>query len=231
MTRPRILAAATISLLVLAGGCVPDPPPPAELPVGTCLDLPMPFDPDIGYEGPRDGTDNVGLWASTDGSCTGTFRFLGTAAFAPDVVAAQALCDARGGPVDRPPTRIETDDSPEPIWICAIPLHFATEDQPTAGECLAHLGSNDDLSYLGGIDELDNLAIHDSTDGSCSGPVRSLATVVWLPVPGPADHLCVDRQQQAGAPDPAWSATQVVALGYAVSGGLWMCNGSQRPVP
>lgn len=229
MTRPMRIALAMISLLVLAGGCVPDPPPPSKLPIGTCLDLTAPFDPDIRYEGPRNGIDNIGLWASTDGSCTGTFRFLATAVFASDVGAAQALCDARGGPADRPPRLIETDDSPEPLWLCAIPPHYATEDQPAVGECLAHTNSNEDITYLGGIDDLANLAVHDSTDGTCTGPVLRHVTAVWVSIPGPADPLCVERQQEAGAPDPPWTGTQLVALDYAVSGGLWRCNGSEQP--
>jgi len=228
MTRHLTIALATISLLVLAGGCI-DPPPPGGLPVGTCLDLVTPFDPDITYEGPRDGIDNIGIWGSTDGSCTGTFRFLATAVFADDVATAQVRCDARGGAVDQAPRLIRTDDSPETLWLCAIPMHFADEDQPAVGDCLAHVGTERDITYLGGIDDLDNLAVHESTDGSCDGSVSSSATAVWLAIPGPADDLCVDRQHDAGAPDPAWTATQLVALGYSVSGGLWRCDGSEHP--
>ncbi len=228
MTRHLTIALATLSLLVLAGGCV-DPSPPTGLPVGTCLDLSDRFDPDIEYDGPRNGLDNMSIWGSTEGTCTGSFRFQATAVFAPDVGAAQVLCDAHGGATDQPPRLIPTDDSPEPIWFCAIPLHLADEGRPTVGECLAHQNSNDDITYLGGIDDLANLAIHDSTDGSCSGAVASTATAVWTTDLAPADPLCVERQRAAGSTDPDWTATQLRTLEYVVSPALWLCNGSQQP--
>ena len=229
MTRAMTIALAAISLLVLVGGCVPDPPPPDRLPTGTCLDLEERFDPDIGYDGPRNGLDNVSVWGSTEGTCTGSFRFQATAVFAPDAGAAQVLCDAHGGATDQAPRLIRTDDSPEPVWLCAIPLHVADEGRPTVGECLAHQNSNEDITYVGGIDDLANLAIHDSTDGSCSGTVTSTATAVWMTALGPADPLCLERQRAAGSTDPDWTATQLRALEYGVSPALWLCNGSRQP--
>ena len=228
MTRHLTIALATISLLVLAGGCI-DPPPPDTLPIGTCLDLTERFDPDLEYTGPRNGIDDISIWGSTDGTCTGDFRFQATAVFAPDVAAAQVRCDALGGDTGQPPVLIPTDDSPEPIWFCAIPWHFADEGRPTVGECLAHGGTESDITYLGGIDDLDNLAIHDSSDGSCSGTVLSTATAVWVTAIGPVDPVCVERQQEAGAPDPAWTAAQLRPLGYEAGPPLFICNGSQRP--
>lgn len=61
--------------------------------------------------------------------------------------------------------------------------------EPAAG-CRARVGGGADVNYTGEPSEYDNLRYWTSADGSCSGPVVGLGTLIVAPTPNDAAFLC-----------------------------------------
>lgn len=209
-------------------------PPSGEIEPGTCFDA-IEGGQDVRYDGPDDGSPNVSVLGSTDGSCSGDVQFQGTMVFADDESAAGALCEARGtgyGPPSAPPPDTYEPDLPPRAWLCLGSVVTPLGDPPEVGDCYDGISSND-ISYLGGLEDLGNVAFHSSTDGTCADPPTATVTAVWAATQAEAGTLCEARRVTAGAPeDPAWTAFPLSAGGFPTApNGLYMCNGSFGPPP
>lgn len=91
-----MMVGAALVAFVGMSGCVQQPAPPAPpasgIPIGTCFRNTEGAAGDILYTGPNNTKDNVALFATLDGSCSGPIMGTSTYVHASDHNAAILLC-------------------------------------------------------------------------------------------------------------------------------------------
>ncbi len=206
--------ALALTAMVIAGslsGCVQPPSPPtttsttttstttttttlSALPVpGTCFESSNPSQADILYNGPIDTYDNVRVYTSTDGTCTGSLYGGGPPSFVRSWVHATSSADAStkcaslstpSSPQTAPVSTVYTA-VPADVWSCSPNPPALVE--PAAGCYDSSRAFQADVFYNGTPNVMGNLVFHTLSDGTCNAPAF------------PTDQMLVVAASQAAA--------------------------------